>query len=140
MTPEIAAAVMRMASAGTMTPRGIIMRLPFPRQDATLTVLGMLDNGALMLRDDGTVGPPSNSNRKRTRRVNRDRLLMELRKRPQSARMLADVFRSTPRAVQQHLTRMFAAGEISVVGYDKRPNVRGYACRVYAIAEARHDA
>lgn len=146
VTPEIAAAVARIASAGTMTPRGVILRLPFPRPAATATVQRMLDTGALVVRADGTVGlsdtpaPVIVRKRKPYSRISRERVIAELKRKPQSSGELADTFRCTKHAAQQHLRALLAEGIICVAGMDKRPRVRGYACRVYAIAEPSNDA
>ena len=146
VTPEIAAAVTRMASAGTMTPRGVILRLPFPRPAASATVQRMLDTGALVVRADGTVGlsdtPPPVIVRKRKpySRITRERVIAELKRKPQSAGELADTFRCTKRAAREHIRQLVDDGVIVAVGYDERPRIRGYACRVYAIAEPRHDS
>lgn len=137
---EIAAAAVRIASSGAMTARGVILRMPYPRQDAAETVQRMIASGELVLNDGGTVSLIGARQRKPYTRIARSRVLDALSNRPYSRGELAELFGCTKHAAQQHLSRLLADGVIRIIGYDKRPNVRGYAGRIYDLARRDDDA
>lgn len=137
---DIAATAIRIASSGAMTARGVILRMPYPRQEAAETVQRMIASGELVLREDGTVRLTQDRQRKPYTRIARSRVLDALSKRPHSRGELAELFGCTKHAAQQHLSRLLADGVIRIIGYDKRPNVRGYAGRIYDLARRDDDA